>query len=59
MKKNYGFKRFIAFSMILVLGITGTAGCGSKTEEVLEEVEMTDTIRWFNASYAILTETNN
>ena len=59
MKKNYGFKRFIAFSMILVLGITGTAGCGSKKEEVLEEVELTDTIRWFNASYAILTETNN
>ena len=59
MKRRYGFKGFIAFCMILVLGITGATGCGSKEEELLEEVELTDTIRWFNASYAILTETNN
>ena len=61
MKRRYGFKRLVAFCMILVLGITGASGCGSeqKEEEILEEIELTDTIRWFNASYAILTETNN
>lgn len=61
MKRKYGFKRLVAFCIILVLGITGASGCGSKEkeEEILEEVELTDTVRWFNASYAILTETNN
>lgn len=61
MKKNYKRRRIFAFCIILVLSVTGVSGCGSnaKEEEILEMVELTDTIRWFNASYAILTETNN
>ncbi|MEH2958983.1 DUF1266 domain-containing protein [Candidatus Merdisoma sp. JLR.KK006] len=61
MMKNNNWKRKFAFCMILVLSLTGTAGCGSnaKEEEILEMVELTDTIRWFNASYAILTATND
>ena len=59
MKKKFNFKRVAAYCMILVLAITGTTGCGLKKEELLEEIELTDTVRWFNATYAILTETNN
>ncbi len=61
MKKKHELKMFFAFCMILVLTVTGVSGCGSKVkeEELLDQIMMSDTIRWFNACYAILTETNN
>lgn len=60
MKKKNKRRRIFAFCMILVLSMTGVSGCGAKgkADEILESVELTDTIRWFNASYAILTATN-
>lgn len=61
MKKKRNGKMLLSFSLALVLILTGVSGCGSKAknEELLDQVLMTDTIRWFNACYAILTETNN
>ncbi|MFW5650893.1 MAG: DUF1266 domain-containing protein [Acetivibrio ethanolgignens] len=43
-------------SMLLCLTLL-LAGCGAKTATD-EGLSLTDTIRWFNASYAILTEVN-
>lgn len=51
------FKKNIFLGLLLLFTVTMLYGC-STAEEVIDEVEVTDTVRWFNASYALLTEIN-
>lgn len=46
------FKKILALTLSTIIVLTMLAGCGSKVEEV------SDTVRWFNATCAILTEKN-
>lgn len=46
-------KRIPVFMAVMLAAVTLLAGCGNQNQK------QSDTIRWFNASYAILTELNN
>lgn len=51
--KNQWMKRAAALVLTAAVSVTLFAGCGTAKEEE------SDTIKWFNASYAILTKANN
>lgn len=57
MKRKYCFKARWLFCLAMLFAVVMIHGCGMmEKEEVLEEVEITDTVRWFNTSCALLTE---
>ena len=59
MKGNYGVKADRVLVLIVLLAAVMLQGCSKMgKEEVIDEVELTDTVRWFNTSYALLTEMN-
>ena len=59
MKGNYGVKADRVLVLIVLLAAAMLQGCSKMgKEEVIDEVELTDTVRWFNTSYALLTEMN-
>ena len=59
MKVNYGVMADRVLVLFVILAAAMLQGCSKMgKEEVIDEVELTDTVRWFNTSYALLTEMN-
>ncbi len=59
MKGSYCFKTKWVLGLFMLFTAAMLQGCSmTAKEDVIDEVELTDTVRWFNTSCALLTEMN-